>query len=84
MDKQKLNKDLTEFHVMVLYDFMCPIDYSIDFTAETINQRYKDAELRYSRDPVFHQRVVSLVAGTLKIVNKYEEQLILKYCNRYK
>jgi len=31
MDIQKLSDDLTEFHILALYDFMCPLDYSRDF-----------------------------------------------------
>jgi hypothetical protein len=72
MDKQKLHTDLTRFHILALYDFMCLINYEC-FTAETINIRQKIALDRYRNDTIFHSRVDFLVTSTMRIFkeNRY-------------
>ena len=66
MDKAKIQEELTEFHIMALYDFMCPIDYG--HIADQISSRQEAAIRRYRNDSLFNAQVSSLVAYTIRII----------------
>ena len=72
MNIEKLTDKLTELHVMALYDFMCPLDYSIAQTANEINNRKRYAFDRYYNDVIFHQRIGLIVAREIDIIAKCE------------
>ena len=69
MNLEKIYSDLTEMHILALYDFMCPIEAG--YTAEIINARRANAIKRYQNDPIFYSRVAHIVSFSIKIFEKY-------------
>jgi len=71
-DKDKLSSDLSFMHIMLLYDFMQPIDYIADITAKSIEGRKDAAIRRYRSDWLFHTRVDEIVAYTMQLIEEAE------------
>ncbi len=70
MDDRKLHDELTEFHIMALYDFMVPLDYGPEITWELMQERKKAGIDRYRKDPIFNRRVSLMVSGTIRIIKR--------------
>ena len=73
LDKNKLYNDLTFMHIMLLYDFMQPIDYMADITAKSIEGRKDAAIRRYRNDRLFHARVDEIVSYTMQLIEDSED-----------
>jgi hypothetical protein len=71
MDRHKLHNELTEFHIMALYDFMSPTDYE-GITTENLIERRELGIKRYRTDPMFNARVSIIVSRTMDIIQRNE------------